>query len=157
MSRAKSVFFLAENGLADVAAPQADNLVRLEWDLRATCAKVPSGRTQAAYTSERGQGDGVSSCLTPQENRSRGCRRAHVSFWFWLRLQLWLLAPRRKSRCPSRSPRKSWTPASTSNRLGRANGGACPRPALILSGVRFDLGRLIRHHTPLGIERGKAC
>lgn len=115
---------------ADVGTPQVENLVRRSYQSEILSDKVSTGRAKSALNSEQ-----VPECRmaseAPLEGWSRGCRRAHVSFWFWLRLQLWLLAPRRKSRCPSRSPRKSWTPASTSNLPERACRPWQGRPAPI--------------------------
>ncbi len=83
----------------------------------------------SALNSEQVQGAGKVS-EAPLEGWSRGCRRAHVSFWFWQWFRLSPLAPRKKNRCPSRSARKSWTPASTSNLAERAclpwQGGPAP-------------------------------
>lgn len=163
-------FCAAGHGRRDVAVPQADNLGVLPCHCGMFSAKVTAGRAQAAYTSQWGRAAGISVATTLQENRSRGCRRAKwFSRWSWWPL-LQAVPRSKKKSCMSmmrQSPLTSRTPANTSNRLGRANGGACPRPALILSGVRpfgrpvtgvsFDAGRWLRHHAPLGSTRGKTC
>lgn len=126
----RNLVFPAGHALsADVGTPQVGNLVQPTYQSGNLSDKVATGRAKSALNSEQVPVVREAS-EAPLEGWSRGCRRAHVSFWFWLRLQLWLLAPRRKSRCPSRSPRKSWTPASTSNLPERAcllrQGGPAP-------------------------------
>jgi hypothetical protein len=105
--------------LADVGTPQVGNLVGPSYQSGLLSDKVRSGRAKSALNSEQVPGAREGS-EAPQERWSRGCRRAHVSFWFWLPLQPLPLVPKKLSRCPSRSPRKSWTPASTSNLAERA-------------------------------------
>ena len=157
---AKRAFRLVGQGLADVAVPQADNLALLACAFRDFSDNVSAGRTQAAYASQWGQWGGCSLSLTLQENRSRGCRRARKPSWLcaWLRLSLPVLPSRKKlSTWMNRFRPSRPSPANTSNPFGRATWAVMARPALILSGVRFDLGRMFRHHAPLGIERGRAC
>lgn len=131
--QARNLVFLAGHALsADVGTPQVENLVQPTYQSGILSDKVATGRAKSALNSE--QVPGIREIAeAPLEGWSRGCRRAHVSFWFWLRLQLWLLAPRRPIRPPSRSARKSWTPASTSNLPERAcrrqPGGPAPIPA----------------------------
>jgi hypothetical protein len=119
---------------ADVGTPQVVNLVGPSYQSGMLSDKVRSGRAKSAFNSEQVPGTREGS-EAPQERWSRGCRRAHVSFWFWLQLQLWPLVPKKKSRCPSRLPRKSWTPASTSNDPERAcrrtPGGPAPSLGLL--------------------------
>lgn len=165
MPRANGLFLLAGHSVADVAAPQVANLVRLSWENGADCANVSAGRSQAAYTSDRGRGDDGSSRLTLQENRSRGCPRAPRPFWqcaLSLSLQH---APRKKkpftsNNRPCRLSRP--TPASSSKYFGRANGALTPRPALFLSAacaepVKFDAGPGLGHHRSLHLEREQTC
>jgi hypothetical protein len=135
----RNVVFLA--GLAqwaDVGTPQVGNLVGPSYQSGMLSDKVGTGRAKSAFNSEQVPGTREGS-EAPQERWSRGCRRAHVSFWFWLQSQLWPLVPKKKSRCPSRSPRKSWTPASTSNLPERAprlrSGGPAPLFGLLRVGV----------------------
>jgi hypothetical protein len=128
--RARNVVFHAGHALpADVGTPQVGNLVQPTYHSGRLSDNVATGRAKSALNSEQVPVN-LEVSEAPQERWSRGCRRAHVSFWFWLRLQLWLLVPKKKSRCPSRSPRKSWTPASTSNLAERAclpwQGGPAP-------------------------------
>ncbi len=104
---------------ADVGTPQVGNLVWPSYQSGFLSDKVATGRAKSAFNSEQVPGAREGS-EAPQERWSRGCRRAHVSFWFWLQSQRWQLVPKKKSRCPSRSPRKSWTRASTSNVAERA-------------------------------------
>ena len=152
----------------DVAESQAANLLVRPCQTQRQSARVQTGRTQAAYASQWGQWGGCSLSLTLQENRSRGCRRAHVSFWFWLQLQLLPLVPKKKCRCPSRSPRKSWTPASTSNYPERAcrrtPGGPAPTFGLLRFGavgkvdtVADMVARLTAEYQAAKANRDGAC
>lgn len=139
MLGARNVVFPAGHALsADVGTPQVGNLAPPSYQSELVSDKVATGRAKSALNSEQVPGTREGS-EAPQERWSRGCRRAHVSFWFWLRSQLWLLAPKKKSRCPSRSPRKSWTPASTSKLAERAcrrtPGGPAPTPGLLRDGA----------------------
>lgn len=131
----RNVVFLA--GLAqwaDVGTPQVGNLVGSSYQSGILSGKVVPGRAKSALNSEQVPGAREGS-EAPQERWSRGCRRAHVSFWFWLQSQLLPLVPRKKKWLPSRSPRKSWKPASTSNLPERAcllrHGGPAPTPSLL--------------------------
>ena len=120
--------------MADVGTPQVGNLVRPTYQIGRVSVRVAAGRAKSAFNSEQ-----VPVCRmateAPQEGWSRGCRRAHVSFWFWLWSRLSPLAPRKKKWPPSRSPRKSWKPASTSNLAERAcrhqPGGPAPSLGLL--------------------------
>ena len=119
---------------ADVGTPQVGNLVGPSYHSGSLSGKVRTGRAKSAFNSEQvpGTREGFEA---PQERWSRGCRRAHVSFWFWLQLQLLPLVPKKKKWLPSRSPRKSWKPASTSNFPERAcrhmPGGPAPTLGLL--------------------------
>lgn len=119
---------------ADVGTPQVGNLVWPSYQIRSLSGKVAPGRAKSAFNSEQVPGAREGS-EAPQEGWSRGCRRAHVWFWFWLQSQLLPLVPKKKSWHPSRSPRKSWKPASTSNFPERAcwhsPGGPAPTPGLL--------------------------
>lgn len=114
--------------LADVGTPQVGNLVWPTYQTGYVSVRVATGRAKSALNSEQVPvtREGAEA---PQEGWSRGCRRAHVSFWFWQWFRLSPLAPRKKKWSSSRSPRKSPTPASTSNRLGRAFRHTPDRPA----------------------------
>lgn len=124
--------------LADVGTPQVGNLVWPTYQIGRVSVRVAAGRAKSAFNSEQ-----VPVCRmateAPQEGWSRGCRRAHVSFWFWLWSRLSPLAPRKKKWPPSRSPRKSWKPASTSNLAERAcrrtPGGPAPTLGLLRAGA----------------------
>jgi hypothetical protein len=120
---------------ADVGTPQVGNLVWPTYQIRSLSDKVATGRAKSAFNSEQvpGTREGFEA---PQERWSRGCRRAHVSFWFWLQSQLLPLVPKKKKWLPSRSPRKSWKPASTSNFPERACRHAPGGPAPTLSLLR---------------------
>lgn len=132
--RTRNVVFPA--GLAqwaDVGTPQVGNLVGPSYQSGTVSDKVRTGRAKSAFNSEQVPVTREGS-EAPQERWSRGCRRAHVSFWFWLQSQLLPLVPRKKKLPPSRSPRKSWKPASTSNFPERAcrHQPARPAPTLCL-------------------------
>lgn len=133
--QSRNVVFLAGHVLpADVGTPQVENLVGPSYQSEKLSAKVASGRANSAFNSEQAP-DSCEASEAPRERWSRGCRRAHVWFWFWQWFRLSPLAPKKKSRCPSRSPRKSWTPASTSNLAERAcrllAGGPAPTFGLL--------------------------
>jgi hypothetical protein len=138
--QSRNVVFHAGHALpADVGTPQVGNLVQPTYHSGRLSDNVATGRAKSALNSEQVPVN-LEVSEAPQERWSRGCRRAHVSFWFLLRLQLWLLAPKKKNRRPSRSPRKSWTPASTSNLAERAclpwQGGPAPIPGTAPGPVR---------------------
>ena len=105
--------------LADVGTPQVGNLVWPTYQIGRVSVRVAAGRAKSALNSEQvpNTREGFEA---PQEGWSRGCRRAHVSFWFWLWFRQSPLAPKKQKLPPSRSPRKSWKPASTSNLAERA-------------------------------------
>ena len=123
---------------ADVGTPQVGNLVWPSYQSRILSGMVAAGRAKSALNSEQvpNTREGFEA---PQEGWSRGCRRAHVSFWFWLQSQLLPLVPKKKLLPPSRSPRKSWKPASTSNLAERAcrrmPGGPAPTLGLLRAGA----------------------
>lgn len=120
--------------LADVGTPQVGNLVWPSYQTEFVSVSVTTGRAKSAFNSEQVP-DASRVSEAPQEGWSRGCRRAHVSFWFWLWFRLSPLAPRKKKWLSSRSPRKSSTPASTSNLPERAcrhsPGGPAPTFGLL--------------------------
>ena len=124
--------------VADVGTPQVGNLVWPSYQVRNHSDKVAPGRAKSAVNSEQVP-DTHEESEAPQEGWSRGCRRAHVSFWFWLWSRLSPLAPKKKWLPPSRSPRKSWKPASTSNLPARAclpsQAGPAPNPRLPRAGA----------------------
>lgn len=133
--QAQNVVFPAGHAQrADVGTPQVGNLVGPSYQSGTLSDKVGTGRAKSALNSEQVP-DTLAGSEAPQEGWSRGCRRAHVSFWFWLRSQLLPLVPRKKLWPPSRSPRKSWKPASTSNLAERAcrhqPGGPAPSLGLL--------------------------
>jgi hypothetical protein len=113
------VFPASHTTSADVGTPQVENLVWRSYQSENLSDRVAAGRANSAFNSEQVPvAREVSEA--PLEGWSRGCRRAHVWFWFWLWSRLSPLVPKSRSRCPSRSPRKSWKPASTSNLPERA-------------------------------------
>ena len=118
---------------ADVGTPQVGNLVWPSYQSRILSGMVAAGRAKSALNSEQVP-DAREGSEALKEGWSRGCRRAHVSFWFWLWSRRSPLAPKKKKLPPSRSPRKSWKPASTSNLAERAcllrQGGPAPTPGL---------------------------
>ena len=137
--QAQNVVFPAGHAQwADVGTPQVGNLVGPSYQSGTLSGKVGTGRAKSALNSEQVP-DTLAGTEAPQEGWSRGCRRAHVSFWFWLWFRLSPLAPKKSSRPPSRSPRKSWKPASTSNLAERAcrhtPGGPAPTLGLPRTGA----------------------
>lgn len=123
---------------ADVGTPQVGNLVWPTYQTGHVSVSVATGRAKSAFNSEQVP-DTLAGSEAPQEGWSRGCRRAHVSFWFWLWSRLSPLAPRKKKWPSSRSPRKSSRPASTSNLAERAcrhlPGGPAPTLGLLRAGA----------------------
>lgn len=123
---------------ADVAMPQAVAFTRFACQFRALSAIVNSGRTQAAFTSQKG----AAQSTLPENKWSRGCRALRSPFLHCAWLPSWQLAPRKSKTLftstsrPFRSSRR--TLASTSNTIGRALWAAMARPALFLS-ARGDL------------------
>ena len=137
--QAQNVVFPAGHAQrADVGTPQVGNLVGPSYQSGTLSDKVGTGRAKSALNSEQVP-DTLAGSEAPQEGWSRGCRRAHVSFWFWQWFRLSPLAPKKKKLPPSRSPRKSWKPASTSNLAERAcrlrPGGPAPTSGLLRTGA----------------------
>jgi hypothetical protein len=132
----RNVVFLAGHALtADVGTPQVVNLVLSSYHSEHLSGMVTAGRAKSALNSEQVPVDREVP-EAPQEGWSRGCRRAHVSFWFWQWFRLSPLAPRKSlSKLSSRSLSSRNTPASTSNLAGRACqlwlGGPAPTPGLL--------------------------
>jgi hypothetical protein len=130
---------------ADVGTPQVGNLAQPSYQSEEVSDKVASGRAKSAFNSEQ-----VPDCREASEARkerwSRGCRRAHVSFWFWLWFRLSPPAPRKKSKWSSRLPSSRNTPASTSNLAGRACRQSLGGPALIFGLLRR--GAVCRLYSP---------
>ncbi len=130
---------------ADVGTPQVGNLVWLTYQTGSLSVRVATGRAKSAFNSEQ-----VPDCRegseAPKERWSRGCRRAHVSFWFWQWFRLSPPAPKKKKLLSSRSCRKSPTPASTSNLPERACLPSQARPAPILRLLR--IGAVCRQNCP---------
>lgn len=124
--------------LADVGTPQVGNLVWPAYQTESASVNMSTGRANSACNSEQVP-DPCKDSEAPKEGWSRGCRRAHVSFWFWQWFRLSPLAPRRKKLSSIRSPRKSWTPASTSDLPERAcrlwQGGPAPIFGLLRQGA----------------------
>ena len=120
---------------ADVGTPQVGNLVGPSYQFEMLSDMVATGRAKSAFNSEQVPNAREGSEAL-KEGWSRGCRRAHVSFWFWQWFRLSPLAPKKKKLPPSRSPRKSWKPASTSNFPERAFRHLSDRPAPTLGLLR---------------------
>jgi hypothetical protein len=114
---------------SDVGTSQVENLVHRLCPSCPASDKVGSGRILAAINADRGLVH-AGADAAPQERWSRGCRRADVSFWFSLRLQQCLLAPRKKNRSwLKKSPSNRPIPASTSNLAERARRPPLTGPA----------------------------
>lgn len=124
---------LAKVAAADVAMPQAAAFTRFACQFRALSAIVNAGRTQAAFTSQKG----AAQSTLPENKWSRGCRAPRSLFLHFAWLPSWQHAPRKpktwftSTSRPFRSSRR--IPASTSNTIGRALWAATARPALFLS------------------------
>lgn len=124
---------LAQGVAADVAMPQATAFTRFACQFRALSAIVNAGRTQAAFTSQKG----AAQSTLPENKWSRGCRALRSPFLRCAWLPSWQLAPRKSKTWftstsrPSRSSRR--TLANTSKSIGRALWAVTARPALFLS------------------------
>jgi hypothetical protein len=107
----------------DVGTPQANNLARLACHSVPVSDMVATGRTQAAFNSDRGRMRESVVRDTPQERWSRGCRRAHVSFWHLQWLASSPLAQPRKKKLLwlSRLRLSRNSLANTSNGSGRVD------------------------------------
>ena len=120
-------------GAIEVSESQANNLDRVACHSVKFSAMIAQGRTQAALTSEWGK-VGSLSASAPQENWSRGCRIACVSFWPWPWLVSSPLARKKLNKKSSMStsrrlPSSRPTPANTSNISGRGRGAFAHGPA----------------------------
>ena len=119
--------------LADVALPQLWAFGEFASQFRSLSASVNTGRTQAAFTSQKG----AAQSTPPAYKWSRGCRALSLPFWRCAWLPSWLLAQRKPKTwftlTNRRSPKNPSTPANTSNTEGRALLGLTARPALFLS------------------------
>ncbi len=134
---------------ADVGRPQAGLLGDFSCQSAALWAKLREGRVKMACPSKWGRGDALSSLAPAQEYRSRGCRRARTLFWRSQWLPSWQLAPRKKKPLfmwMSRFRLSLPTPASTSNRNGRAHSNRMPPapPESAHFGVMAPLGAMTR-------------
>lgn len=124
---------LAQGVAADVAMPQAMAFTRFACQFRALSAIVKAGRTQAAFTSQKG----AAQSTLPENKWSRGCRAPRLLFLHCAWLPSWQHAPRKpktwftSTSRPSRSSRR--TLANTSKSIGRALWAVTARPALFLS------------------------
>jgi hypothetical protein len=123
---------------ADVGTPQVVNLVWPPYQSGILSDMVAAGRAKSAVNSEQVPETREGS-EAPLEGWSRGCRRAHVSFWFWQWFRPWLPVPRKKSRLKRlKSPSSRPTPASTSNLPARACQLRQSRPAPNLGLLRYS-------------------
>jgi hypothetical protein len=116
--------------LADVALQHLAMVGRLHCHFSESSAKVPAGRTQAVYFSQRGTRGNKPPAF--QEYWSRGCRRALALLSVFVCWLSWQLAQRKKSQlptCQSRLPPSQPIPASTSNILRRADQQSLSRHA----------------------------
>lgn len=75
---------------------------------------IPGGQGSLASNENRGPVR-AAALGTPQAKWRIGCRRAHVSSWFWPWFLQWPLAPRRKKWLRSLSSSKLLTPARCKN------------------------------------------
>lgn len=117
----------------------------LDVNMASTCCPsrraslwVASGRPVSAKF--RKPCPGAAMVLGQQEEWSRGCRRAHKSFWLWQWPLSWLLAHRKHRSLHRKSPSSRPRPASTSDLTARAwrptPAGPAPYLGLPLGGPR---------------------
>ncbi len=120
------------NGTIAASQSQGVGLGQVMYVLRGDSAKVSQGRTQSAYTSYWGAA-GILSGVTPQEYRSRGCRKAgSFSHWASLHSQRHARPRQKKSYTLMNPPPSRWSrplPENTSKMIGRGMGPVpCPAP-----------------------------
>jgi len=120
-------------GAIEVSESQADNLDRAACLSAKISVMLLQGRTQAVLTSEWGK-VGSLPASAPQENWSRGCKRACVSFWPWPWLVSSPLARKKLNRKLSMStslrlPSSRPTPASTSKNTEQGRRAVALGPA----------------------------
>jgi hypothetical protein len=120
---------------------QGGGLGQVMYVLRRDSAKVAAGRSQSVLTSY-GEAAGYGPCASSEEYRSRGCRKAVVSFLPLASLHSQRLArPRQKKSFMWMNPLfRSNRPilASTSDMIGRGM-GPLPRPAPSLIALQTGL------------------
>lgn len=108
---------------------------------------VPTGRPVSAKFSK--PRSGTLSVPAQEKEWSRGCLRAHKSFWLWLWPPSWQLARRKRLSLHRNSPSSRRKPANTSNTVARAwrfsPAGPAPFFSLPPSGPRF-----LSHSSPAG-------
>ena len=119
--------------MADVALPQLEAFDQFACQFRSLSASVKAGRTQAAFTSQKG----AAQSTLPANKWSRGCRALNLPFWHCAWLPSWPLVQRKLKTwftlTNRLSPKSPSTPANTSKTKGRALLGLTARPALFLS------------------------
>jgi hypothetical protein len=103
---------------AVTSGPKHLNSVQPCCPLRPASLWVPAGRPVSAKFSK--PRSGTLSVPAQEEEWSRGCRRAHKSFWLWLWPPSWQLAHRKRRSLHRNSPSSRRKPASTSNTAARA-------------------------------------
>jgi hypothetical protein len=101
---------------------------------------VTSGRRGSAMKKKPRSG---TFSVPAQGKWSRGCRRAHKSFWLWPWPLSWQLAPRKRRSLHRKSPSSRPTPANTSNSPARAwrqtPAGPAPASCLPPGGLRHPI------------------
>ena len=131
--------YLTDNSPPRVSITSVNpNLTRPCCPLRHASLRVAAGRPVSAKFSK--PRSGTLSVPTQQEKWSRGCRRAHKSFWLWLWPLPLQLAHRKRRSLHRKSPSSRPKPASTSNITARAwrlsPAGPAPFSSLPPSGPR---------------------
>jgi hypothetical protein len=126
----------------DAALPADANLAQPCCSLhRASVWTLPGRPGSAKINNQR---LGTPSVPAHKEKWSRGCRRAHKSFWLWLWPLSWQLAPRKRPSLHRKLPSSRPTPASTSKITARAWRLLPARPAALFCLPSDGL----RHHFP---------
>ena len=151
--------FSGKRGIADVAGSQAGTDSSLDCYLRNFSGMVKSGRTQAACLVKRGLSGALPETL--QEDWSRGCPRAQLSYLVFACWRLLPPAQRKKKPSPlwkSRLRPSRPTRASTSDLIGRADQTRLARHAVFdgpapgqnaATSVRRSLVRELRETSPV--------
>ena len=126
-----------QTGAIEVSESQANNLDQAACLSVKFSAMLTQGRTQAALTSKWGK-VGSLPISAPQENWSRGCRIACVSFWPWPWLVSSPLARKKLNKKLSMStslrfPSSRPTPANTSKNTEQGRGAYAFGPASMAS------------------------
>ena len=131
----------AGDAKADVALPQDYTFGEKSYRFGYLSAKLDLGRTQAAFTSQKG----AAQSTLPKNKWSRGCRARKSQFLPCAWLALLPPAPKRQKKSSMwtslRLPPNPSIPANTNNLIGRVLLATLARPALFLSAALIPFAK----------------